>query len=75
LLLKKSTDRLRSAGETHRTTPFQVFVRKLSLASNEILEEACQTIAVGVIVPLKIEDWEAGDAIEPEPCTDHTISQ
>jgi hypothetical protein len=42
----------------------QVFVRKRILALNETSDEACQTLAVGVIVPLKIEDWEQGRAIE-----------
>ena len=47
----------------------QVFGRKLILAPNEIPDETCQTLAVGVIIPLEIEDWEHGRAIEPEPCT------
>ena len=45
----------------------QVFGRKLILAPNEIPDETCQTLAVGVIIPLEIEDWEDGRAIEPNP--------
>ena len=53
----------------------QVFGGKLILAPNEIPDETCQTLAVGGIIPLEIEDWEYGRAIEPEPCTDQTIGQ
>ena len=53
----------------------QVFGRKLILVPNEIPNETCQTLAVGDIVPLEIEDWEDGRAIELEPCTDQTIRQ
>jgi hypothetical protein len=33
------------------------------LSLNEIADETCQTLAVGGIIPLEIEDWEDGRAI------------
>ena len=53
----------------------QVFGWKLILAPNEIPDQTCQSLTVGIIVPLEIEDWKNGRAIEPEACIDQTIGQ
>jgi hypothetical protein len=50
--------------------PFEVFGRKLILAPHKIPDETCQTFAVGVIVPLEIEDREDGCIIEPKTCAE-----
>lgn len=53
----------------------QVFGRRLILSPNEIPDETCQTLAVGVVVPLEIEDREDRRTVKLEPCSDQSIGQ
>src|SRR6266446_9642817 len=50
-----------------------VFRRKLVLAAHEIPNQAGETLAVGVIVPLQIEYREHNRAIESKACAEQTV--
>src|SRR5262249_17409113 len=56
--------------------PFvDVFRWKIIRATDKIPDEAGQTFAVGIIVPLNIEDRKDTGTIKPKTCADQLIGQ